>query len=165
VADLRAPTPSAAAELAVPDYRETLAEARTHLRRAARALAHRLEALTLRLRVIERSHALKSPLERLQQIAQRADEVVGRMQLALRQQLRSTHQRLERLAATLEALRPTAVLARGYALAFDGDGALVTSVKAVAVGDALRVMLSDGALECRVEARTAAGEAESRDPD
>jgi exodeoxyribonuclease VII large subunit len=166
VADLRAPTPSAAAELAVPDYRETLAEARTHLRRGARALAHRLEALTLRLKVIERSHALKSPLEHLRQMAQRADEIMTRMHLALRQNVRATHQRVERLAGTLEALRPTAVLGRGYALAFDRHGGLVTSVEGVGVGDALRVLLGDGELHCRVEGRAPApGEPGGRDPD
>jgi exodeoxyribonuclease VII large subunit len=164
VADLRAPTPSAAAELAVPEYRETLGEARARLRRSTRALTHRLEALALRLRVVERGHALKNPLERLRQMAQRADEILGRMQLALRQQLRGTHQSMERLARTLEALRPTAVLGRGYALAFDRHGALVTSVRAVAAGDALRVLLSDGALHCRVEAPAAApGEPDDRD--
>jgi exodeoxyribonuclease VII large subunit len=152
VADLRAPTPSAAAELAVPDYRETLRDARTRLDRCRRALERRRRELQLRLRGIERSHALRSPLDRLRQMSQRCDELLARVQLATAQSLRWTRERLKRTLEAVEALRPTAVLGRGYALAFDSRGALVRSVATLRVGDPIEVRVSDGTLQCRVEA-------------
>ncbi|MBM3318743.1 MAG: exodeoxyribonuclease VII large subunit, partial [Candidatus Eisenbacteria bacterium] len=174
-ADLRAPTPSAAAELAVPDIRETVAAARAVRQRARRALLRLLGEARLRLRSIERSHALKSPRDRLRQNAQRADELLGRIELEARRALRAAGERRERLVeriarsaaqglllarqrlahaqARIEALSPRAVLERGYALAFDGAGRLVASAASAAPGEELRLVLRDGALRCRVEAR------------
>lgn len=160
VADLRAPTPSAAAEMAVRDFREVLAEVRHHRSRAARALWRRIEALQLRLDGLARSHALRSPLERLMQESQRADELLRRAQRAIQSSLQRMRERLSFLEARLAGLCPTAILERGYAVAFDATGKLVRRIDDVAPGDRLRLQLADGELDCRVEGRRSLGAAE-----
>lgn len=152
-ADLRAPTPSAAAELAVPDVRETLTALRRLEQRVRRALAALLATLRLRLQALERSAALRSPRDRLLQNMQRVDELLGRIQYAAGQSLRHLEQRLARAAGRIEALSPRAVLARGYALAFDERGRLLAGAGAAVPGEGLRVLFHDGALRCRIEAR------------
>ncbi|MBD3236902.1 MAG: exodeoxyribonuclease VII large subunit [Candidatus Eisenbacteria bacterium] len=150
VADLRAPTPSAAAELAVPDYRDVLATAGLQRDRARRALLRRLGELRLRLEVVSRSHALRSPLDRMRQEIQHADALLRRARQALERVCARTADRTRHLGERLAALNPTAVLARGYALAFRADGGLLRSVAGLERGAAVRLELADGSLVCRV---------------
>ncbi len=152
VADLRAPTPSAAAELVVPDYREVLASAGLLVGRCESALRSKLERLKLRLSALEKSHAMQSPLERVRQSAQRADELLARIARSVGSLHRLLGERVSRLAERIEALGPQGVLRRGYALVLDRAGRPVRSVKGRRVGEQLSVALSDGALDVRVEA-------------
>jgi exodeoxyribonuclease VII large subunit len=152
VADLRAPTPSAAAEMAVPDAREVLAGARAVLARCARAVTRRVAEARLRLQGLARSRALENPLDRVRQSSQRADELLQRCLRGTAAAARSTRARLAGLSARLEALNPGAVLERGYAVAFDQAGRLVTRGRDLAIGDALQLVLRDAAVRCRVEA-------------
>ena len=156
VADLRAPTPSAAAEMAVRDFREVLGQARMWRDRGARSLGRKLSELRLHLRALEQGPALRSPLDRVRQASQRADELLQRAMRGAQVALVAARERLARLATQVEALNPEGVLERGYALAFDADGRLVASVTGVGPGDQLRVKLRDGHLDCRVEGRTVA---------
>jgi len=151
VADLRAPTPSAAAELAVPDARDVLTGAGSDLRRCARAVRRRLDEGRLRLEGLARSRALVSPLDRVRQASQRADELLQRCARAAESRLRRAGERAAAVAGRLEALNPGSVLERGYAVAFDERGRLVTRAAALSAGDCLRVVLREGAVRCRVE--------------
>ncbi|MCK4412729.1 MAG: exodeoxyribonuclease VII large subunit [Candidatus Eisenbacteria sp.] len=157
VADLRAPTPSAAAELAVPDVREVRAALAALWGRAPRAAGRRIETVRLRVAALGGSHALQSPLDRMRQASQRADELLARMQRAAAVRLQRAGHRLAAVTATLAALSPQAVVARGYALAFDAGERLVTRVVQVEVGGRLDVRLADGTLRCRIEERTCGG--------
>jgi exodeoxyribonuclease VII large subunit len=159
VADLRAPTPSAAAELAVRDFREVLGSARLLRHRAERALARRLAELRLRLRTLAAGPALRSPLDRLRAASQRADELLARAQRGAIAALTAARQRSARVAASLAALNPEAVLQRGYALAFDAAGRVVASVADAPEGARLRLRLRDGELDCRVVGRATADSA------
>jgi exodeoxyribonuclease VII large subunit len=82
----------------------------------------------------------------------RADAAAARLSAAGRTLLAAPQRRLAVGAARLEALSPLAVIARGYAVARDADGAVVSSVAQASVGDALSVRLADGALDCTVVA-------------
>jgi exodeoxyribonuclease VII large subunit len=131
VADLRAPTPSAAAEAALPD-RAAAAEAVATLgRRAARGLS----------RLVDVGH------ERLERTA---DRLSGGMQT----QLERRGNRLERLAASLDALSPLKVLERGYAVARDETGRVLKRAAAFSPGLAFRLGFADG----DVQARAAGGD-------
>jgi exodeoxyribonuclease VII large subunit len=161
VADLRAPTPSAAAELAVRDFREVLTEARRGRSRCERGLARRLAELRLRLRSLETGSALRNPLDRVRGASQRADELLARAARGALGALTAARQRLARLEAHVAALNPEAVLERGYALAFDAAGRVVAGVSAAPVGARLRVRLRDGELDCLVEDRRAWAEGQT----
>ncbi len=152
-ADQRAATPSAAAEIAVPDVREIYAEVRAVLERCGRATTKQLTDYHLRLDALARSRALQSPQERLQLESQRADELLRRAGRCLDTRLARTRDRLEALKARIDALNPGAVLGRGFALAFDGQGRILRSAAAIDAGDPLRVRLGRGTVWCRAERR------------
>ena len=172
VADLRAATPSNAAELAAPDadeLRQAIDSANSRLARAAaRKLAKERETLAelASRRVLTSPTGFLEP-RRAQLDALRARlEASGGFTVRLRAQLEKLAAGLNvsaealmsrkkneylRLAAKLDALSPLKVLSRGYAIAMDGAGRALRSAADVNVGDALSLRLAAGSLECRVE--------------
>lgn len=152
VADLRAPTPSGAAELVVPEKAALAEQVAARAARLATALRQQVARDRLRLDRLRSRPALSRPLGPVDARRQRVDGLAHRLALAGRHQARRGRAALERLAAHLTALDPRAVLARGYALAVDGDGRPLTTVAAAHPGDPVGVVLRDGRLGCRVEA-------------
>jgi exodeoxyribonuclease VII large subunit len=151
-ADARAPTPSAAAELVLPDRRAWRERARLVARRLARAAlgrvalaGRRLDRLAGRLRAHAPAARLAARRARLDTLA-RALEREGMHAVALRRE------RLAALAARLDALSPLAVLGRGYAIVRAADGRVLKSAREIARGDALVVRLAEGEVETRVTA-------------
>lgn len=143
-ADVRAPTPSAAAEMAVPnlaDLRRDLVARRQALDGAVgRALSQRAERLETLGARLER----QSPARRLPELQQRLDERTQRLARALTTSLERARQKLAGDRARLEALSPLAVLARGYSLARDGEGHVLTSVAGLHAGQRLVTVFADG---------------------
>ena len=154
VADLRAPTPSAAAELVTPDLGEVqqqLTGAQARLEALQRA---RLALLADRLGASRRSLMHLSPLRELATLRQRLDDQELRLQRAWHTAHSALAARLAEGTAALGAADPQAILQRGYALLTKiQDGARVTSVDEAGVGDALLAQLRDGELPLRVENR------------
>ncbi len=154
VADLRAPTPSAAAELITPDLGEVqqqLIGAQARLEALQRA---RLALLADRLEASRRSLMHLSPLRELATLRQRLDDQELRLQRAWHTAHSVLAARLAEGTAALGAADPQAILQRGYALLTKvQDGARVTSVDEAGVGDALLAQLRDGELPLRVEDR------------
>ena len=143
-ADLRAPTPTGAANLATPDRRELAAavrglavSAQSQIQTHLTAVRSRTDALTQRL-------GRRSPALHLARDRQRVDDLSRRADLAMAARLRSTREHLRSLSLHLSALDPTAVLSRGYAIITQSDGAVVGSIVQVAAGDALTVRVADG---------------------
>ncbi|GAG10518.1 unnamed protein product, partial [marine sediment metagenome] len=153
VADVRAPTPSTAAEMAVPDSRAVLQQMRRTLGRCEGALGRKIAESRLKLEALGRSRALQSPLDRLLQESQRADELLQRARRALEMRVARARERVAMLQARIEALNPVRVLERGYALAFDEAGRLLRSAGETSPGERVRVELGRGAILCRVEGR------------
>ena len=154
VADLRAPTPSAAAELATPDRAELRQQRAAAHARLAELHRARLNALADRLRNTRRSLAHLSPTRGLATQRQRLDDQELRLQRAWRNRHRQLLDRLAERAAALTAADPDAILRRGYAILRHSDsGARLTSVHQAAAGDALLAQLRDGELPLRVEDR------------
>ncbi len=146
-ADLRAPTPSAAAELAVPDRLELRQRVVATGERLRSALRGRAEQARLRLGMLEARAALRRPLDLLVPRAQRVDDAWDRLVRAERDRLAALRTRCEGPSAKLEALSPNATMARGYAVCARGeDGRVLRSIGEVEVGDAVRVLLPDGRL-------------------
>jgi len=144
-ADRRAPTPSAAAEVATPDRSELIAEIGELRRALGRAWRERWRELRQGLREARVALAGLTPQARLAGARQRLDELSGRAALTLGHQLSLRRAALEALAQTLVAIGPLQVLRRGYALVrLATDGTLVRSVGQVAAGAELDVQVSDG---------------------
>ncbi len=151
-ADLRAPTPTGAAEQAVPHREDLLVVLRgleSRLNRAAAlALASRRAALTT-LEVRLQRHA---PRYRLFSQAQRLDELARQMEIALQHAFALRRMRLESLGHRLEALNPLAVLRRGYALVTDAEGRVVRRPVQAPLDAEVRIRLAEGGLRARVTA-------------
>ncbi len=152
VADLRAPTPSAAAEIVVRSRRE-MAEQVEHLNiRLHRALSRTLERARMRLNVARNSYGMRRPLDRIHQTRQRLDELSLRMDRALQSRMRDTAHHLRRLTEMIEALNPTAILERGYSIVTrQRDGVIVRSADEVDRQDKIDVRTADGSFPARVE--------------
>jgi exodeoxyribonuclease VII large subunit len=144
-ADRRAPTPSAAAEVATPDRAELAAEIGELRRGLGRAWRERRRELRQGLREARAVLAGLAPQARLAGARQQLDELTGRAALTLSHNLSLRRAALEALAQTLAAIGPLQVLRRGYALVrLAADRTLVRSVGQVAAGAELDVQVSDG---------------------
>jgi exodeoxyribonuclease VII large subunit len=150
-ADLRAPTPTAAAELATPDQ----AEVRVGLAQLADDLRHEMLEHVRRqrwsLNSLQSRLALRSPRTRLQTGRQHLDELIYRAALAARHRSALERSRQAGLERRLAALDPRAVMRRGYAVVSRSDGAIVASVWDVQAQEKIQVHLSDGSLEAQVQ--------------
>ena len=151
VADLRAATPSNAAELAVPDQEEIRARVEQLSLRMRTAAERELRQARAALARWSESRALQDPMNFVADRRVLLDYQRGRLASSLSVSLNREKQRLGRLAAALDAMSPLKVLARGYAVARKADGSVVSSVGAVKVGDCLRLRVSDGEIPCVVE--------------
>ncbi len=153
VADLRAPTPTGAAELVSPDGAELLRRA-TGLRQRltlAWQREHRLRAERVRDRA--RRLALQHPGTRLAQRGQRLDELELRLTAAAHLGLERRRSRLGLAVQGLGTLSPLATLARGYAIVTDAQGRLLRHATDVAIGDEVEARLGRGRLTARVSGR------------
>lgn len=144
VADLRAATPSNAAELAVPDQdalRQTLDAMSASM---ATAMGKQIKAAKRHLDVLAGSAALRSPDGYLQQRRKSLDLLDNRLHAAQSLNIQRKKQRFIGLTAKLDAMSPLKVLTRGYAMTQKEDGSVVRSVKQVTAGERIRVSLVDG---------------------
>jgi exodeoxyribonuclease VII large subunit len=142
VADLRAATPTAAAELACPDQsqlRSQLAQSQARLMRAVQSLLQK-QAQTLDYL----SRRLISPTQQLQQQKQSLQQWQHRLQLAMQHLLNKQLRRLDHFSTSLQQLNPHQVLARGYAIVQKRDGRPVTDVQQLVAQEPLRVTLHKG---------------------
>lgn len=151
VADLRAPTPTAAAELATPDQVELRQDLEDRLACLVQSLQQCLQEDRWRLSDTERRLARQSPLSHIHNQRQRVDELERYAQQSLTHALRLHHARLSGLQANLSSLNPEAVLSRGYAIVSRlPQGNVVQSIRQVAPGDALQIRLADGSFGAQV---------------
>ena len=149
VADVRAPTPSAAAELVAPDRVEVAQRVDALVRHSDVSLSHRLLAAHDRLegRADALDAALPDLAARRRMVAERGAEAAR----ALTERLGTAAERSAALAGRLGALSPLATLERGYAIVARADGTPVTSAAALQRGDAVELRLRDGVRAARVE--------------
>jgi exodeoxyribonuclease VII large subunit len=148
VADVRAPTPTAAAAMAVADRVELLTQLLTLARRWARALERSLERRMQRLDLASRR--LVHPAARLAQQRQRLEQDAARWRRATAARIESFAQRLSRCEAGLKHLSPQNVLDRGYSIVTSAAGAIVQDVAQIAVGEAVELTLARGRAGARI---------------
>jgi exodeoxyribonuclease VII large subunit len=151
VADMRAPTPSAAAEL-VAAHEDQLCSSLDQLgRQMNRLMRYRIVDLRSRVQKQALSHAFDEVKSSLRNARRRFDAASSACNNAMETSVQDARERLGLAAASLDALSPLAVLQRGYAIAQDASGAPVRDAAAVNAGDPVRVRLAKGSLNTRVE--------------
>ncbi len=150
VADLRAPTPSAAAELAVPVASQLRESLDGMLGRLAGALRKGQEIRYVRLEHLCASDALSEPRQVILEARGTAlDQLAERSHAAVTDLLRRSANRMEKLDASLRALNPSAVLDRGYALVRGRDG-LIERASGAMAGERINILFSDGTIDADV---------------
>ena len=151
VADLRAPTPSAAAEL-VAAREDEICGALDHLgRQMKRLMRYRIVELRSRVQEQALSHAFDEVKSQLRNARRRYDAASAACTGAVENSLQEARERLGRAAVSLDALSPLAVLQRGYAIAQDASGKPVRDAASMSVGDQMSVRVAKGKLNTRVE--------------
>ena len=151
VADLRAATPSNAAELAVPDQLELRQSLAAKGALLLTLMKKRLHQERQKVASLAASRSLKSPGNYLADRRMLLDYTHRRLSAASLSLLNRRRERFVALTSKLDAMSPLKVLSRGYSIALDDNGAPVRTVKALVPGDRLTLRLSDGAAITRVE--------------
>lgn len=150
VADLRAATPSNAAELAVPDQDALRQNLDAISSAMASTLSRQLKAAERHLQLLSSSPTLRSPTGYLDQRRQSVELLKNRLIAAQNQNLSKAKQHYISVISKLDAMSPLKVLTRGYSMVRNDSGEVVRSVEQVTIGEEIRIHLSDGTLSATV---------------
>ena len=151
VSDLRAPTPSAAAELCVPDYREILFTVDKCLDSLEIGISRTLEKYQLRLlasKNILEKHSPQNTVNLYYQLLSACDE---KIKTTINNKIDFYTNAISHYTSRLEAISPLKVLLRGYGIIEDDNGIPIKSCKNTEIGDKIRIKLHDGELRCTVD--------------
>ena len=144
VSDLRAPTPTAAAELATPNRVDLSAAVWENRESLGNSIQSYLSTKRLSLKQLQNRISFRSPLYQVHSNRQRVDELMYRANLTLDHYLYVQRIRMAGLERRLSSLNPDSILHRGYAIVTHTDSRIVSSVQQVRVGDKLGVQVQDG---------------------
>ena len=147
VADLRAPTPSAAAEIAVPSQLELVSKISTMVSRLKSAQVNSLKNKRLRVEKL----SMRSPKDKIDDLRQRNDNLIRQAEKSFLLHMEGNKKILSKLLAKLDALSPLAVMARGYGIACEEDGTVIRSAKKMTAGKEFTLKLTDGDCDCVVK--------------
>jgi exodeoxyribonuclease VII large subunit len=152
VADVRAPTPSAAGELVVMEQADLEAALQDYLVRCHRALQRTIDQGRETIRRFEQSYGMRRPADMLKQFTQTLDDQTQRLIRAQQHVLQNRTQAVETLAGQLKALDPMAVLDRGYSICYkEPERQLVRDSRQLQPDDAVTIRLAAGSVQSRVE--------------
>ncbi len=149
VSDLRAPTPSAAAELAVPDIYEVKQKINGYQNRLKLALNKKYEMLKLRYEKIISSSIFKDPTRMINDRAILLDKNIKRIETAIQNKKQEQKEKYVKLISKLDALSPLKTLARGYSI-IEQNGEMVNSVKQLKSGTEIDIKLVDGNSKAKI---------------
>ena len=150
VADLRAPTPSAAAELAVNDYRSVVESVSVYRQRMYRAMSTRLDFYRSRLANFSTKFGYLSPEYRLREQRQRLADAESSLQNAMEGKLKENRHRLSLYVERFTGLSPLRKLNQGFSYVADQEKRTLTSVKQVKNGDTIYISVTYGTIEAKV---------------
>ena len=151
VADLRASTPSNAAELAVPDRVELAGTLQSLGERLEGSMTQRLANSRRALNRLAASRAMTEPTAYFKDKRLLLDYQSRRLVHGLERSVSGQRERLGRLSAALDAMSPLKVLGRGYSIALKEGGGVISSVKDAVPGENFTLKVSDGQLDCTVK--------------
>ncbi len=150
VADLRAPTPSAAAELAVPDSYEVKQKILNYQNRLRMALMKKVEIMRLRYEKSMSSFIFKEPTRKIQENYIRIDNQIKQLENLIRAKQEKENTRYSKLIAKLDAYSPLKTLSRGYSIT-KKDGHIIKSKEEVKEGDIVQIIFNDGNRQAQIQ--------------
>lgn len=150
-ADLRAPTPSAAAELAVYDYRQVQMGMQEYRLRMNRLLNQKIQVARLKLREYHTRLKYLHPRLKLQEQQQRLSEMEDRMKMLMEGKVRDARHRMALYVEVMKGLSPLQKLSHGYAYVEGRDKKAIKSIRQVRNQDRLSIYVTDGILQATVE--------------
>ena len=149
VADLRAPTPSAAAELAVNNIEELAKKIYQYQNRFAQALVKRVELMKLRYEKCMKSRVFTQPLQKIQEQYMVIDNKIKTMEYSIMQKLQKEKANTQKLILKLDTLSPLKTLARGYSIVLK-QKKVIKSVKELNKEDEIQIRMQDGLTKAKV---------------
>lgn len=150
VADLRAPTPSSAAELATPDLKDLLASQDILVKRMSRAVSNKIEIERQKVsRSIEKTHTIVQK-DMIDMSYVRLDRIQERMAASIDRRMVDYKNKLSLIGVSMGNLNPFSVMDRGYSVV-ESSGGLVQKTTDVELGEDIDILLSDGSLRCQVK--------------
>ena len=149
VADLRAPTPSAAAELAVPDIYEVNQKIIGYQNRLRLALNKKYEMMKMHYEKVMSSSVFKKPIRMVNDRAMILDTYIKRLEVSIQNKKQAEKEQYVKLISKLDALSPLKTLSRGYSIV-EENGKTISSVKNLKIGDNIDIKLSDGNAKAEV---------------
>ena len=149
VADLRAPTPSAAAELANPDVFELKEKINSYKSRARLSLKKKIDLMTLKYEKVLSSRVFSDPLRIVNDNYVRIDGSIKSMQNAINLKYKESQMQFAKVVSSLDALSPLKTLSRGYSIA-EKDGNIVNSIKMIETDDVISLRFIDGKKDAKI---------------
>ena len=150
VADLRAPTPSAAAELAVSDYRQTKELLREYERKMSRMLEQQIRIKKLKLQEFQTKLGFLHPRYRLQERQQRLVDLEDRLRLLMKRRMQMARHKMALYAERMKGLSPLEKLSQGYSYVAGEDGKAVKSITQIRPKEELSIYVTDGVIRASV---------------
>ncbi|RKY85408.1 exodeoxyribonuclease VII large subunit [candidate division KSB1 bacterium] len=152
VADLRAPTPSAAAELVVRNRDELLSTLQAMVQKMYRLLKEKIRYYRDKVNYLESSYALRRPADVIKEYNQRLDELTRTMETALAHQIERERARIAALTKHLENLNPLSIMKRGYSICYrEQDGHIIIDAVQLQKEDKIRVQFAKGQIRGTVD--------------
>ena len=149
VADLRAPTPSAAAELANPDIYELKEKINSYRQRSRLALKKKLEVMRLRFDKIKASQVFKDPYKKINEYSLELDKCVRNIEISIKNKHSKSKSDFIEIVTKLDALSPLKTLARGYSIT-EKNGIIIKSKKDLNKDDEIQLRFSDGEKQAKI---------------
>ena len=150
VADLRAPTPSAAGELAVPDRNEIIWKLQNINRRLSLSLTKKVEGMKNRYQKVMNSRVMRNPHDALNERRLRVDNIIKNFEKNMDITIKDKKIKLVKSVSALETLSPLKTLIRGYSIIEDQNGNVIKSVKQLKSEDEVKITLNDGKINARI---------------
>ena len=150
VADLRAPTPSAAGELAVPDIKDVLWKIGNLKQRLSSSLSKKLELMKTQFQKVLKSKVFTAPLDMLNERKLKLDSLLKQLENKSELTIKNKKLKLVKSVATLDSLSPLKTLSRGYAMVQKEDGHIIKNASDLAKDDIIKITLSEGKAEAKV---------------
>lgn len=150
VADLRAPTPTAAAEMCTPDYRETFMELKSLLDRSNSAIRFKISEKLSEINTLENKLEQLSPQIKISNNKMLLDTLYEKLNDTINNKVLDKKNELLSCVSKLELLNPLTILKRGYSIAKDDKDNKIKSISSVNAGENIKIVMSDGFIECKV---------------